>query len=200
MSDIAQQRREALAARRALTSPHRRTASRIACNRLTRLPVFRRARHIGIYWPLPSETDPRFVLEHLRPHQHVYLPRVHGKMLRFVAIGSDAFRHEHGAFGIVEPKGRHSYPATHLDLLIMPLAAFDPRAHRIGMGGGFYDRTLAYRTRGAPSRGPYLVGLALEAQRVDAIDVRPWDVALDAVVTEARRYRFADATSSSGTD
>jgi 5-formyltetrahydrofolate cyclo-ligase len=188
---VSDQRRAALRARRALSSQQVRTASADACKRLVRLPMFRRARRIGLYWPMRGEADPRPLLDALAPHQQAFLPRVIDARLRFVAIDGPGFRQRPGAFGISEPRGGPLRPVTALDLLVMPLAAFDSAARRIGMGGGYYDRTLAQAVAAGGYRGPRLIGLAFEVQRQTRIEARSWDVPLDAVVSPARVYRRA---------
>jgi 5-formyltetrahydrofolate cyclo-ligase len=93
-------------------------------------------------------------------------------------------------FGIPEPALRHRRIALPwaLDLILVPLVGFDVQCRRLGMGGGFYDRTLAYLRQRRYWRRPRLVGLAHECQRVERLDSRPWDVPLDMVVTEERIY------------
>ena len=67
-------------------------------------------------------------------------------------------------------------------MIVVPLVGFDGAGHRLGMGGGWYDRTLASRLqRPAP---PWLVGVGFEAQRIDAVGAQAWDVPLDAICTE----------------
>lgn len=69
-----------------------------------------------------------------------------------------------------------------MDLVVVPLVAFDAQCRRLGMGGGWYDRSFAFRnTRAAP---PWLVGAGFAAQQVEALTAEAWDVALDAVCTE----------------
>ncbi len=82
-------------------------------------------------------------------------------------------------FGIPEPIGSPPVSPLSLSVLFMPLVAFDPGGNRLGMGGGYYDRTLSKQ-----ARRPLLVGLGHELQRVVALANQPWDVPLDAVVTE----------------
>ena len=72
---------------------------------------------------------------------------------------------------------------------MVPLVGFDSHGRRIGMGGGFYDRSLKHRLRTSAPRRPRLYGLAHECQRVDSIKARAWDVTLDAIFTEAGHYR-----------
>jgi 5-formyltetrahydrofolate cyclo-ligase len=65
---------------------------------------------------------------------------------------------------------------------------FDGECNRLGMGGGFYDRTLAYLRQRTHWRRPRLIGIAHACQRLDRIDPRPWDIPLDGVATEERIY------------
>lgn len=91
--------------------------------------------------------------------------------------------------GLLEPvgSGAIAVPLAALDLVLMPLVGFDAAGRRLGMGGGFYDRTLAGRGR---FRRPALVGLAHECQRVAQLPAQPWDVPLDAVITGRALWRF----------
>ncbi|MGB7754647.1 MAG: 5-formyltetrahydrofolate cyclo-ligase [Salinisphaera sp.] len=187
MARVADQRRIALSARRKLSAADRHHASRLACRRLARLPAVRRARRIGLYWPLASEIDPRPVIALLAPYAPVpCYPRVVGDALRFVAMHSAAGWYR-STLGVHEPGG-WTHPVEALDVLILPLAGFDEDAHRIGLGGGFYDRTLA-PARDLAYRSPTRIGLAFECQRLALIEPQPWDVELAAVVTESRVYR-----------
>ncbi len=93
-------------------------------------------------------------------------------------------------FGIPEPiaRGRRLTLPWNLDLLLMPLVGFDTDCHRLGMGGGFYDRTLAYLRLRRSWRRPRLLGLAHDCQRIERIEPRPWDIPLESVITECRVY------------
>jgi len=94
-------------------------------------------------------------------------------------------------FGIPENTSTQQLHARQLDLLFMPLVGFDDGGNRIGMGGGFYDTTLAYLRRRQVWRKPFLVGVAFECQRINGeLPHDPWDVPLDAVLTERGLYRF----------
>ena len=87
-------------------------------------------------------------------------------------------------YGIPEPDvtPAGALRAEDMAVLVMPLVGFDADCHRLGMGGGWYDRSLAFRhDRPAP---PWLVGAAFAAQRVDALPREAWDVRLDAVCCE----------------
>ncbi|UHD14440.1 5-formyltetrahydrofolate cyclo-ligase [Thiocapsa bogorovii] len=158
---------------------------------------YRRARRIAAYWPADGELDPGPLLNDAREGgKAVYLPVLSGSIghrssikLRFVRwIIGETMRSNR--FGIPEPtrRGRHIRPARHLDLILVPLVGFDSACNRIGMGGGYYDRTLAYLKPPRSWRRPRLIGLAHECQRIERIEPHPWDVPLDAVVTERRIY------------
>lgn len=168
-----------------------------AAQRIRTSQAFLRARRLGLYWPADGELDPR-PLMHLaeRLGKQCYLPVL--SPIRSKALGNKllfarkllAERMHPNRFGIPEPsrRGRHLARPLALDLLIVPLVGFDRRGHRIGMGGGFYDRTLSHLRRHRRWRRPRLLGIAHECQRIESISPRPWDIQLDWVVTEARIY------------
>ena len=144
------------------------------------------------YWPLPDELDPWPLMERLGAEgRALALPRMVGRDRPLVfhawAPGAPLVR---GAFKVMEPPAEA--PKVRPAVVLVPLVAFDGRGHRLGYGAGFYDRTLAaLRADGGP---PVLaVGLAFAAQRVGAVPVEPFDVALDMVVTELGVVRGGDS-------
>lgn len=186
-------RRRLRAERRALSPAEQRRHA----ERLTRLvskhPVFLRARTIAAYWSADGELDPTplLALAHAR-HKDCHLPvlRPHPrKKLWFVRFRpGDPLRPN--VYGIPEPRLRHRKirQPWALDLLLMPLVGFDPAGNRLGMGGGYYDRTLAYLRQRRHWRRPTLIGIAHECQKVDALQANAWDIPLDMVVTEEKVY------------
>ncbi len=148
---------------------------------------FRRAKRVGIYWPSDGEIDPLTLLGRQRGKQwHLpVLQRFPRKTLMFVRWRPGE-RLMANRFGIPEPqrRGRRIRNAQSLDLLLMPVVGFDRDGHRIGRGGGFYDRSLAYLRRHPLWRRPRLIGLAHACQRLDQITPKPWDVPVDAIATE----------------
>jgi len=120
--------------------------------------------------------------------KHCYLPVLtptHDKSLLFAPYEPDAPL-VHNQFGIPEPRiaARHLIKARNLDLVIMPLVAFDRRGNRIGMGGGYYDRTLGFLNARTQWRKPRLVGIGYSFQEVSSIGSEPWDVPLGYMATE----------------
>ena len=173
--------------RRRLSASERRAAARAAARRLARTALFRRARHLAAYLPVGGEADPRPLIELAwRRGKRVYLPVVdapHGRRLGF-ALYTHATALRPNRWGIPEPARPAALRAPQrLDLVIVPLVAFDRRGNRLGMGAGYYDRSFAFLRR-RRWRRPRLVGLAYAFQEVPCLAARPWDVPLDAVLTE----------------
>lgn len=177
--------------RQALSQHEQRLAAQRLCQQLKILPEIRRARRLSLYLPVNGEIDPTPLLPWLRKRNvEIYLPVLRpfsANSLWFVAYRPDTPMVKN-RFGIWEPDVRFSaqrrnrLPAWALDTLIVPLVGFDAQANRMGMGGGFYDRSLAFMHRPGPS--PRLIGVAHACQQVASLPVEPWDVALQAVVSD----------------
>ena len=186
-------RRKLRHARRQLTPAQQRLAARRLYRQLAHHPQFRRARHIALYLPNDGEIDPRLLLQAAqRRGKATYLPVLKPwprTRMVFQRI-KPGERLRRNRFGIFEPVIRTARQrrAWALDLLLMPLVGFDGNGGRLGMGGGFYDRSLAYRAMRKKSHKPTLLGLAHECQRVDRLPLESWDVALQATVTDQGWY------------
>ncbi|MCB4795304.1 5-formyltetrahydrofolate cyclo-ligase [Pseudomonas sp. NP21570] len=186
-------RRKLRHARRQLTPAQRRLAARRLYRQLAQHPRFRRARHIALYLPNDGEIDPRLLLQAAqRRGKATYLPVLNPwprtrMVFQRIEPGEQLRRNR---FGILEPVIRTARQRRvwALDLLLMPLVGFDGKGGRLGMGGGFYDRSLAYRAMRKKSHKPTLLGLAHECQRVDRLPLESWDVALQATVTDQGWY------------
>lgn len=187
------------AARRAL-SPHERQQHAEDCaRRLLNHPAFRNARRIAAYLPADGELDTGPLIERAwAMGKRVYLPVLlpHGENRLWFAHYTPDTRLARNRFGIPEPeRAMHSRIAPHaLDLVLTPLVAFDPAGHRLGMGGGFYDRSFAYLLRHRRWLRPRLIGLAYDFQCQPQLPSEPWDVPLHAVVTDRRIYACARPT------
>jgi 5-formyltetrahydrofolate cyclo-ligase len=187
--------RRALRARRRHLSPSRQTAASAAvCDRLAALPEFRRARRIGFYLACGGEIDPE-PLRRLaqRLGKRCFLPVLHplGHNRLYFVAWQEGLPLVRNHFGIPEPRLRQPAPVWSLDLILVPLVAFDARGNRLGQGGGFYDRTLEPRCR-APHRRPRLIGLAHSFQQVPQLVPAPWDVPLQGIATERTFHAAQD--------
>ncbi|WP_406828348.1 5-formyltetrahydrofolate cyclo-ligase [Microbulbifer sp. ARAS458-1] len=186
-----QLRKQIRAARRGLTTNQQRRASRRLCQRLARSPEMQRARHIGIYWPMDGEIDPRPLLARF-PGKHFYLPalpRPGRTTMTFIHWPGALLRYRN-RYGIPEPVigGGAVRAPQKLDMVLVPLVAFDPSGARLGMGAGYYDRTFAFKHL-RPGSGPQLVGVAHQLQCVPKLPAESWDIPLALVATDQRLYR-----------
>ena len=178
--------------RRALSAREHRLASDMALDKILRHPVFLRARHIALFLPNDGDID----ISELMPtawamHKHCYLPVLAspGQRLVFAAMEKDS-RLELNRYGIPEPvTSRRQYrQPQQLDLVLTPLVAFDAQGNRIGMGGGYYDRSFAFLRRRQHWCKPRMLGVAHDFQRVNKLPRQPWDVPLHGVFTHQGVY------------
>jgi 5-formyltetrahydrofolate cyclo-ligase len=180
-------RAELRARRRALTSEQRARAARQVARNIDRAFHLKPGMRVAIYASFPEELDSAPLLRLARQRGcRIFLPRIDTRTIsmKFVEALSGA-RETVNHLGIVEPHGTRSVPARWLDLVLLPLVGFDAHGMRLGMGGGYYDRTFSFRNRHTAWRGPRLVGVAYSFQQVPSITREAHDVSLDAVVTEA---------------
>ncbi len=188
-----QLRRKLRQARRALTGSQQRQAAHGLYRQLAQHALFRRARHLSLYLPTDGEIDPRLLLRAAqRRGKATYLPVLSAwprtKMVFQRIRPGEKLRPNR--FRILEPRAN---PARQrkiwtLDLVLLPLVGFDQEGGRLGMGGGFYDRSLAYLARRQSWRKPTLLGLAHECQKVERLDQASWDVPLQGTVTDRQWY------------
>lgn len=180
-------------ARRALNRAEQRQAAQGLYRQLAQNPLFRRARHVSLYLPMDGEIDPRLLMrEAQRRGKATYLPVLSAwprtKMVfQRVRPGEKL---QPNRFRIPEPfiNARRQRKIWALDLILMPLVGFDDVGGRLGMGGGFYDRSLAYLSRRNAWHKPVLLGLAHECQKVEKLAVASWDVPLQGTVSDKRWY------------
>ncbi|MGQ7860484.1 5-formyltetrahydrofolate cyclo-ligase [Pseudomonas sp. CBSPBW29] len=188
-----QLRRMLRKARRALTPSEQRQAALGLYRQLAQHPLFRRAKHISLYLPTDGEIDPRLLLRAAqRRGKATYLPVLSAwprtKMVfQRVRPGEKLSPNR---FRILEPQVNVSRQRKvwALDLVLLPLVGFDDVGGRLGMGGGFYDRSLAYMARRKSWRKPTLLGLAHECQKVERLAQASWDVPLEGTVTDKDWY------------
>lgn len=186
-------RRKLRQKRRNLSARQQHLAAQRLHRQLAQHPLFRRARHVAFYLANDGEIDPSLLLRAAQKMgKATYLPVLDGwprtrMVLQRVRPGERLIPNR---FGIREPRFSRARqrPIWALDLVLMPLVGFDEYGGRLGMGGGFYDRSLAYRARRKKSHKPTLLGLAHECQKVDRLPLASWDVTLHATVTDNGWY------------
>ena len=183
-------RRELRERRRAIPAAQRIAAAEALAERLLALPFAPTSGFVAGYWAMDGEIALHAWQLRL-PRDCTYcLPVLHeDRALRFAPWrpGAALVSNRHG---IPEPDVDASelLSAGAMTFVVAPLVGFDPNGHRLGMGGGWYDRTFAFRRdRAAP---PFLVGAAFAAQQVDSVSPQPWDMPLDALCSERDTHLF----------
>lgn len=168
-------------ARKALSPTERRQYSKQICQRILSMGVYHQARHIALYRATPDEVDVSDVWTvALEQGKHCYFPALQSdKTLLFVPAEAGT-QFSKSNYQVEEPLVNHelAVPLTVLNLIIIPLVAFDTQGSRIGMGWGCYDRALTVLS--AATR----LGVAFSCQQAPHIVPQPWDKALHVVVTE----------------
>ncbi len=158
--------------------------------------IFQKSQHIAFYLASDGEIDLLPLLKlACKQNKYCYLPVLglgHSRSLWFLPYTPNTSLYRN-RFGINEPEHQHSArqrKVKSLDLILMPLVAFDNHGNRLGMGGGFYDRTLAYLHNRRQWRKPQLIGTAFNFQQVEQLDTRIWDVPLDGIATDKQLQMF----------
>lgn len=194
----AELRARAIAQRKALSDEHLERAARALSERVQSTPEYRQATRIAAYWPVRGEADARPLLEQARAEgKRVHLPVIRDDATLLFAPYDPATAMENNRLGIPEPQVAVDHLATprHMDLVILPLTAFDDFGNRLGMGGGYYDRSFAFLNEEPGRTHPVLVGIAHEFQRAERLPACEWDVPAHLVVTDERVRRPGRATS-----
>lgn len=183
-----QLREELRSKRKAINSKQQAEASINLLRNLIKFPTFLKAKRIAVYLASDGEMDLQPLIHQAwAMNKEVYLPVIKNKLSRelwFIRYTPDTHLIQN-RYKILEPDP-HQNPklATHLlDIVFTPLVGFDANGNRLGMGGGFYDTSFAFKKQ-KPKSKPLLIGVAHECQRVEKIDAEEWDVGLDLVVTD----------------
>lgn len=186
--------RRKLRAQRAALSPEAQAqAARALDVQVSALRLFHISRRIACYLPADGEIDPARVVERIgRLNKTCYLPvlsRTQHDRLWFAPM-TPGVELRPNRYGILEPvvPAHLLVRAQQLDLILLPLVGFDAHGRRLGMGKGFYDRSLEFLRHRQRWRKPHILGLAHDFQRVDRFPADPWDVVLQGVVTDKAFY------------
>ena len=170
--------------RRDLPAAVRLAAAEHLADGLLALPFAPTQGHVAGYWAMDGEIALHRWQMQLPAGLTYCLPVLHEKTLRF-APWRPGQALTTNRFGIPEPDLAldDTLAPEQMALVVAPLVGFDAQGRRLGMGGGWYDRSFAFRhQRPAP---PWLVGVGFSVQQVDDLPVQPWDVAVDAICTDA---------------
>jgi 5-formyltetrahydrofolate cyclo-ligase len=176
-------RREFAERRRAVPPAQRGAAGRAVAAHVLEIAAVRGARRVGLYAATADELPTRPLFELLAQLScRRLLPRISSGTLEFACVSAWA-ELQPVALGLLAPPD--DLPAEILgagDVVMVPALAFDLGGHRLGRGGGHYDRTFS-------TAGPLLIGIGFELQVVDQVPTESHDRVMDAVVTE-RGLRF----------
>ena len=174
--------------RRSLSPLQQQQAAKRIAYQLAKTTTFKNAKKIGFYQASDGEINSQYLLRLAYAQgKSCYLPvlrRFPKFELGFIKVSPYCRLHRH-RFGMKEPKYGRKLFIYQLDMVCMPLVGFDRQCHRLGMGGGFYDRSLAN------NKNPKLtkLGLAHDCQQVDVLFNQRWDVPLDGVITPTQYWQ-----------
>lgn len=177
--------------RKALSKDKQQQASKLLVQQLSTHNKVQSAQTIALYLANDGELDPMPFIKWCWQHnKRVYIPILHpfcsGHLL-FLLYEQNSTMIKN-IYGIDEPllDVTKVCPLNQLDVLCTPLVAFDNAGARLGMGGGFYDRTLANWQQ----HHVYPLGIAHDCQQVDKIPVEDWDIPLPEIITPTKSYKF----------
>jgi 5-formyltetrahydrofolate cyclo-ligase len=161
-----------------------------AAHLLQKNEIFQRSQKIAAYFATDEEFDCSPIIQLiLNAKKKCYIPTLSmygNKKLQFSLYQADTPLQKN-RFQIQEPMFSEKIELNLLDIVIFPMVGFDVSGHRLGMGGGYYDRTFESINQ---DKKTYFLGLAYELQKVEALPKDAWDVCLDGVLTEEKFYYF----------
>lgn len=176
--------------RRSLSSYQQKHAARQLMQAFRQLVVLKNAQKIAFYQAADGEINPFLLMQLTWLYgKHCYLPvlrRFPNQELGFIRVYRHSRLHRH-RFGFKEPKATRMLFSHQLDMVCLPLVGFDSSGQRLGMGGGFYDRSFAR----SPKKKVYKLGLAHDCQQVEQLHSQAWDIPLDAILTPSQHIKLA---------
>ena len=178
-------RNDARAARAALGTDEKEWASNKIADTVIRSSWFRRSKFVGCYLPMPEEVDTWPLIDRAwRMKKRVFAPIVEKNFtLQFCELTAES-KLEFNQYGLPEPQDGKIIAPRSLDVVITPVVAFDDERNRIGMGGGYFDRTFSFLRHRKFLFHPKLIGIAFSCQRVEKIAPSPWDLRIFCVIDE----------------
>ena len=176
-------RRTILRQRRAMEPARVRELSQIICRRVEETDAYRNASSLCVYMPINNEVEADLLIPSAQEKgKRVYIPRVTGEEMIFNAYEPELIA-ERGAFHIRESDSEEILTPDEGTLVIMPGSVFDLQAHRIGYGGGYYDRYL--------SQHPVCstIGVCFDFQITEQLPAEAHDISPQMVISELREIR-----------
>ncbi len=177
--------------RRALSDEQQQQAAELAAEHALNFAPIRQANTLALFLSVDGELNTRPLIAKLwQQKKQVYLPVLHPfarGQLMFLRYDENT-ELQPNRLRIPEPPldVRHLLPLSELDVMLMPLVAFDADGNRLGMGGGFYDRTL----QNWQQYQMQLIGFAHDCQQVEQLPVAQWDVPLSAMITPGQLWQW----------
>jgi len=165
-------------------------ASEIICTAAINSSYFQRANHVACYLPSDDEVNCwRLIKRAWQMKKRVFVPTVQkNSKLLFVEFHNNSQTRKN-IYGLREPVNDVIFDSRKLDLVFTPLVAFDKQGNRVGMGGGYYDRTFSFLNKRKHLFRPKLIGLAFDCQSYEHIDASTWDIPLFQVITESGPHK-----------
>jgi len=190
-SNIRRQKRHA---RKALSLIERQNFSHTICKKIITSTSYQQAHRVAAYIALPEEVSTAYLIAQTWQQQkQLYLPVVMRQQapLAWAPYSADSQMTKDSLGMTIPDSNADTYIKSEaLEVVIVPLVAFDENCRRIGMGGGFYDRSFASRKQAAKTRSqPVLIGIGFECQKsATPINSQPWDTTVDMIITEENQY------------
>lgn len=164
---------------------YRQKASAQVCKKIASSPRYHQAKKIALYYSANGEIDLN-ILWHSAPYhgKFCYFPSLREDKLLDFLPATPATPFKNNRFNIPEPDVNRSLAIDpqELDIIFLPLVSFDSQGTRLGMGAGYYDRSLEGVTR------PLLIGVAYDFQRFEYLKAQAWDVPLSGILTPNHFY------------
>jgi len=189
-------RKEIRAKRRALTQKQQIIASENLADQLTQHNLFKQSQNIACYLATQGELSlTPFIHACWQHNKNVYLPVLQARNhhpLWFVPFteNSKLIANRYGIFEPTHTKKQRSKKIITLDCILLPLVAFDLKGNRLGMGAGYYDRTLSILTSRQQWLKPTLIGVGHSFQQTNNLEKQHWDVPMHFIGTEKTIFRI----------
>jgi len=181
------QRSNALRARRKMSIEQRENASELICKRVVATREYFASSLVGCYLPMQDEVNTHPIIESAwRANKRIFVPVLRNEREMFFCEVRPETELKQNYYGVWEPTRGFLIAPQKLDIVITPTVAFDRDRHRIGMGGGYYDRCFSFLRHRKHWFRPKLIGIAFQCQEVEKISPNPWDIRLYRLISDKK--------------